>query len=119
MSLSANGRGDYLDTIAELFGVGLASILVIVKEVCEAIVKNLWRKAVTNHFPISEQDFTEAMVDMNQLWQFPWCWGPIDGSHIPIQCPPGGEGACKECHNFKNFFYIVVMAIVDAAARFM
>ena len=50
------GRGDYLYTIAELFGVGLATIHVIVKEVCEAIVKNLWRKAVTNHFPTSEQD---------------------------------------------------------------
>ena len=114
------GRGYYLYTIAELFGVGLATIHVIVKEVCEAIVKNLWRKAVTNHFPTtSEQDFTEAMVDMNQLWQFPWCWGAIYGCHIPIQCPPGGEEACKEYHNFKNFFSIVMMAIVDAAARFM
>lgn len=113
------GRGDYLYTIAELFGVGLATIHVIVKEVCEAIVKNLWKKAVTNHFPTSEQDFTEVMVDMNQLWQFPWCWGAIDGCHIPIQCPPGGEEACKEYHNFKNFFSIVMMAIVDAAARFM
>lgn len=59
------------------------------------------------------------MVDMNQLWQFPWCWGAIDGCHIPIQCPPGGEEACKEYHNFKNFFSIVMMAIVDAAARFV
>ena len=113
------GRGDYLYTIAELFGVGLATIHVIVKEVCEGIVKNLWKKAVTNHFPTSEQDFTEVMVDMNQLWQFPWCWGAIDSCHIPIQCPPGGEEACKEYHNFKNVFSIVMMAIVDAAARFM
>ena len=113
------GRGDYLYTIAELFGVGLATIHVIVKEVCEAIVQGLWRKSVTNHFPTSEQDFTEAMVDMNQFWQFPWCWGAIDGCHIPIQCPPGGEETCKEYHNFKNFFSIVMMAIVDATARFM
>ena len=94
------GKGDYLYTIAELFGVGLATVDVIVKEVCVPIIKNLWRRAVTNHFPTSEQDFTEAMVDMNQLWQFPCCWGAIDGCHIPIQCPPGGEEACKEYHNF-------------------
>ena len=93
-------------TIAELFSVGLATIHVIVKEDCEAIVKNLWRKAVTNHSPTSEQDFTESMVDMDQLWQFPWCWGAIDGCHI--QYPPCGEEACKECHNFKNFFSLLL-----------
>ena len=81
------GRGDYLYIIAELFGVVLATIHVIGKEVCKAIVKNLWRNAVTNHFPTSEDNFTEALVDTNQLWQFPWCWGAmiiIDGCHIPI-----------------------------------
>ena len=32
---------------------------------------------------------------------FQWC--AVDGCHIPIKCPPGGPGASKEYHNFKNF----------------
>ena len=42
------GRGDYLYTIAELFGVGLATIHVIVKEVCKAIVKEGSDKSFPN-----------------------------------------------------------------------
>ena len=57
---------------------------------------------------------------MEMLWQFPSCWGAIDGCHIPIQCPPGGLKACKEYrHNFKNFYSIFMMAVVDAQDRFI
>ena len=113
------GRGDYLYTIAELFGRGLATVHCIVQEVCEAIIKNLWNKSVKAHFPKNEGEFTDAMVKMEAMWQFPCCWGAVDGCHIPIRCPPGGPKACKEYHNFKNFFSVVMMAIVDARDRFM
>ena len=56
---------------------------------------------------------------MEELWQFPYSWGVVDGCHIPIKCPPGGAEACKEYHNFKNFYSIVLMSIVDAKYRFM
>ena len=113
------GRGDYLYTIAELFGLGVATVHNIVKEVCEAIIRNLWKESVQAYFPTTEHNFKEKMVDMEMLWQFPSCWGAIDGCHIPIQCPPGGLKACKEYHNFKNFYSIVMMAIVDAQDRFI
>ena len=71
------------------------------------------------HFPITKQNIMEKMVDMTAFWQFPCCWGAVDGCHIPIQCPPGGLKACKEYHNFKNFYSIVLMAIVDAQDRFI
>ena len=59
------------------------------------------------------------MVEMDSQWQFPCCFGAIDGCHIPIKCPPGGLEACKEFHNFKNFYSIVLMGIVDAQYRFI
>jgi len=37
----------------------------------------------------------------------------------PIQCPPGGLKTCKEYHNFKKFYSIVMMAVVDAQDRFI
>ena len=85
------GRGDYLYTFAELFGLGVATVHNIVKEVCEAIIKNLWKVSVQEHFPSTIQNFNDKVVDMEMLWQFPCCWGAIDGCHISIQCPPQGD----------------------------
>ena len=59
------------------------------------------------------------MVDMEAEWQFPCCFGALDGCHIPIKCPSGGLEACKEYHNFKNFYSIVLMALIDSKYRFI
>ena len=53
------------------------------------------------------------------LWQFPYAWGAINGCHLPLKCPAGGAEQQKEYHNFKNFYLIVLMAIVDAKYRFI
>ena len=49
---------------------------------------------------------------MDEEWQFPCAYAAIDGCHIPIRCLPGGAEAAKEFHNFKNFYSIILMAIV-------
>ena len=64
------GRGDCLYTIAELFGLSVATVHHIVKEVCEAIIRYLWKESVQVYFPTTEQNFKEKMVDMEMLWQF-------------------------------------------------
>ena len=69
--------------------------------------------------PDSTEAFKEKILDMEELWQFPCCWAAIDGCHIPIKCPPGGLEACEEYHNFKNFYSIVLMAMVDSKYRFL
>ena len=51
---------------------------------------------------------------MEEAWQFRCCWSAVDGCHIPIKCPPGGLESCKEYHNFKNFFSVVLMGMVDS-----
>ena len=56
---------------------------------------------------------------MEELWQFPCCWAAVDGCHIPIKCPPGGPESCKEYHNFKNFYSVIMMGLVDAHYRFI
>ena len=60
-----------------------------------------------------------GLGDMEEFWQFPCCWAAIDGCHIPLKCPPGGLEACKEYHNFKNFYSIVLMGMVDSHYRFV
>lgn len=61
----------------------------------------------------------DQMKEMNDMWQFPFCWTAIDGCHIPIKCPPGGVAPCKEYHNFKNCDSVVLMAMVDLRYRFI
>lgn len=71
------------------------------------------------HFPTTEAQYKEKVLDMEQLWHFPYAWGAIDGCHLPLKCPAGGAESRKEYHNFKNFYSIVLMAIVDAKYRFI
>ena len=56
---------------------------------------------------------------METLWQFPGCFSAVDGCHIPLKCPHGGNEAKKEYYNFKNFYSIVMMGLVGADYRFL
>ena len=113
------GRGDYLHTISELSGYGISTVCTVVLEVSKAIVNQLWEASVSKHFPKTEEEFKECMITFDEEWQFPCCFGAVDGCHLPIKCPDGGLEACKEYHNFKNFYSIVLIAIVDAKYRFI
>ena len=113
------GRGDYLYTISELTVLGNSTVCMIVIEVCNEIIKQLWVSAVGKLFPTTENDFKEAIIDMEQLWQFSYAFAAIDGCHLPIKCPPGGRESNKEYHNFKEFYSIVLMALVDAKYCFI
>ena len=113
------GRGTYYYTIAELCGLRLSTVATITREVSEAIVEALWKDSVSKYMPNSEDAFRNKILDMEEMWQFPCCWAAIDGCHIPLKCPPGGMEACKEYHNFKNFYSIVLMALVDSHYRFI
>ena len=109
------GRGDYFYTISELVGFGRSTVCGIVNDVAQAIVEILWEEHVSKHFPKDKEQFKEKLFDMEELWQFPCCWAAIDGCHIPLKCPD--LAACKEYHNFKNFYSIVLMSLVDAKYR--
>ena len=94
----------------------LSTVATIVKEVSEALVSNLWDISVAAHFLQNEAEFKEKMLDFEE---FPSCWSAVDGCHIPIKCPAGGLQSCKEYQNFKNFYSIVLMGMVDAKHRFI
>ena len=113
------GRGDYLYTIAEMSGLGVSTVCSIVQEVCQLLVDHLWSESVSCHMPNTQEDFKKKILDMEEFWQFPCCWAAIDGCHIPMKCPPGGQEACKEYHNFKNFYSVVLMGMVDSHYRFV
>lgn len=100
-------------------GIGERTVGYIVNEVTTAIVECLWEDTVKKHMPKSEEEFRSKILDMEEAWQFPCCWSAVDGCHIPIKCPPGGLESCKKYHNFKNFFSVVLMGMVDSKYRFV
>ena len=119
MCLHRLARGDYFYTISELFGCGHSAACVVVNEVTQAIVEVLWEEHVSKHFTKNEQQLKEKMLDKEELGQFPCCWAAMDGCHIPLKCPDGGLAACKEYHNFRNFYSIVLMGLVNVKYRFI
>ena len=98
--------------------MGEATVCVIVMEVCATIVQIMWDSEVYGLFPQTEEEFRDSMVAMEEHWQFPCSFAAIDGCHISVKSPPGSQESQKEHHNFKGFYSIVLMAIVDAKFRF-
>ena len=61
----------------------------------------MWEDSISKHMPRSEAEFKKKIIDMDEFWQFPYCWAGIERCHIPMKCPPGRLQSSKEYHNFK------------------
>ena len=112
-------RGDYLFTIGEMCGLQKSTACMIVNESCRVIINTYWDESVKKHFPTSEDEIQHVMGKFGEEWQFPCAFAAVDGSHLPVKCPNGGAQAMKQYFNFKGFYSIVLMALVDAEYRFI
>ena len=56
---------------------------------------------------------------MEKIWQCTCAYAAVDGTQIPIKCPPGGGEAAKEYFCYKNVYSIILMGVVDARCRFL
>ena len=110
-------RGDYYHTIAEMTGRGLTTLQCITQEVYKVIFSNLWSQLV--NFPETVDQTLTAILQMEDKWQFPSAFGEVDGCHILMKFPSGGNDARKEYYNFKNFCSIVMIGIVGADYKFL
>lgn len=108
-------RGDYYKTIAEMYGVGETTAATICNEVSRIVVTRLWDQCVSSRMPSNAQDMELAQNHM----PFPFAFAAIDGCHIPVQCPAGGTDAKKAYYNFKNFYSVILLALVDGKGRFI
>lgn len=109
---------DYHYTRAKMVGLGISTVREIVTQVCELIVDCIWQKCVIKHMPPIEQDLKIRWRKWMTGGSFLSVEIAIDGCHILIKCPPGGAASCKEYHNFKNCYSVVLMAMVDLRYRF-
>lgn len=85
----------------------------IVKQVCTAI----WSALQPLHMKEpTESDWIRISEEFEQMWQFKNCVGAIDGKHVSIKSPPHSG---SDFYNYKHFFSIVLLAVVDANRKFI
>ena len=66
--------------------------------------------------PPTEEDWKQIEYRFNTKWNFPNCLGALDGKHIMMRAPPNSNSLF---YNYKGFFSIVLMVLVDADYRFI
>jgi len=86
-----------------------------------AIVQNTLATLKIKLMPIvmpdtKDIDFNQKAVEFSYQWNFPNCISAIDGKHIRIRCPSNSGSLF---HNDKDFFSIVLLAMVNANYKFV
>ena len=106
--------GDCFRTLSQEFRVGLSTSRAIVKETCKVIIKCLGQTYLRT--PNTRQEWLNIAQKFNEKWNFPHCLGAIDGKHVRMFAP---RNTGSFYFNYKDFFSIVLMAIVDADYNFL
>lgn len=63
--------------------MGITTIQKLVQESMKILWKNLQPDVL--EFPSTEEEWMKIIKDFNDLWQFPNCFGAMDGKHIMMQ----------------------------------
>ena len=106
--------GDSYKTLMYGFRVASNTISKFIPDVCEAIVNAFGDEFMAT--PDTEEEWREIEAVFRKKWNLPHCLGAIDGKHVALWCPPKSG---SEYFNYKSFFSIVLMAVVDGNYRFL
>lgn len=81
------------------------------------VLKSMYEKLKPKFLPPpSDLNFKEKAEEFWSAWHFPNVIGAIDGKHVRIMCP---DQSGSLFFNYKNYFSIVLLAVVDANYQFL
>ena len=106
--------GDSQTTIGTSYRIRPTTMGRIISETCQT----LWRVLSEKGFikaPDSEEEWLAIAAEFNDKWNFPHCFGAIDGKHVLIQAPARSG---SNFFNYKKCFSIVLLAVCNANYEF-
>ncbi|XP_070196620.1 putative nuclease HARBI1 [Littorina saxatilis] len=86
----------------------------VVREVCQAIIDEYVDEELV--CPSTPESWRAVADKFFQRWNFPNTCGALDGKHVACRCPPNSGSLY---FNYKGFYSIVLMALVDADYKFI
>lgn len=93
--------------------MGKTTVAEIIHEACTV----LWDTLQPFYLQTPNKEMWQTVAEKYyEKWNFPNCIGSIDGKHIRIKCPPNSGSTY---HNYKQFFSILLQAVVDADKKFI
>lgn len=90
------------------------TLSVVVREVCQAICEEYADEVMTA--PSTPDGWRQLSDGFYWRWNFPHCVAAIDGKHVAIRKPPLSGSLY---YNYKGFFSIILLAIVDSDYTFV
>ncbi|XP_058119856.1 uncharacterized protein LOC131284856 [Anopheles ziemanni] len=113
ITLKYLATGDSYTSLQFFFKVSVTTIARIVPEVCACLIEVLGHHV---KIPSTREDWLRVSNQFELKWNFPHAIGAIDGKHVRIQAP---KNSGSEYFNYKHFYSVVLMAIVDADYNFL
>ena len=106
--------GDKYSTLQYDFRVARCTCSVFIPEVCQTIVDVLKDEVIS--CPVTPDEWRPLADEFLKRWNVPHACAAIDGKHVGIRKPPGSGPLY---FNYKGFFSVVLMALVDADYKFV
>ena len=114
ITLKFLATGESYESLMYQFRVHSSTISKFVLIVCNKIYETF--KGRILRLPGTTEEWEIVEHETRRLWQFPNCIGAADGKHIAIIHP---YNSGSEFYNYKGFFSIVLLAIVDYDYKFI
>ena len=80
LTIRFSATGETYRSLSYQFRISTRAISYIIKEVCEAIIKNM--RNIYLKVPSSPEEWLTVAEKFESRWQFPNCIGAMDGKHI-------------------------------------
>ena len=112
MTLSYFATGSSYRELAYTFRVPYNTISTFLIDVCHAIVSEYGDEVVK--MPDDEEEWPVVIDKFNTRWNFPNTIRAIDGK--ALKAPPNSGTVY---HNYKGFFSIILLALVDTDYKFL
>lgn len=105
-------HGGSLVTVSESYRRGLSTVQNVIRETCNVI----WEILSPIYVKVPDQDdWKKIENEFWTSWNFPNCFGALDGKHIDIIAPPRANSLT---YNYHERHSLVLMAMCDAKYKF-